>query len=65
MNEEILKNLATYSAIKEVDKMTDEQKIEFSRKFQQDLQNDPELREMYDEFVTQPLGTVKILFEGK
>ena len=54
MIDQVLESLAEYSAMKEVDIMTDEQKIEFARQFQEDLKNDPDLKEMYDEFLLRP-----------
>lgn len=43
--------LATYSAIKEADHMTDDEKIAFASQFQEDLVNDPDLKQMYDEYL--------------
>lgn len=46
-----LSALATYSANKEADQMTDDEKIAFARQFQEDLANDPDLKQMYDEYL--------------
>lgn len=43
--------LVNYSAKREVDQMSDDEKIAFARQFQEDLANDPESRKEYNQFL--------------